>query len=183
MTSNPSRKAVFLDRDGVLVIPEFANGRSYAPRSLDRFKFYPEARDCLDQLKAWGYFLVVVTNQPDVGTGHLSLATLNEMHKRMTAELQIDHINVCTHTSQDACDCRKPRPGMLVQAAEQYGINCQDSFMVGDRRSDILAGAAVGCKTIFIDHGYTVEAVPDDADKIVITLSEVVSWIGQRELL
>src|SRR5215831_9959330 len=99
----PEHRAVFLDRDGVLVIPEMRDGRSYAPRSLADFRLYPDAKDALARLRSAGYFLVVVTNQPDVGKGLISQSTLDQMHDRIRKELCVDRIEVCVHTQADAC--------------------------------------------------------------------------------
>src|SRR5262249_45135025 len=115
----PERRAVFLDRDGVLVIPEMRDGRSYAPRNLDDFRFYPGAKDALRRLKEAGYLLVVVTNQPDVGKGLILKSTVDQMHDRIRKELSIDRIEVCPHVQADECPCRKPKPGMLLEAARE----------------------------------------------------------------
>jgi D-glycero-D-manno-heptose 1,7-bisphosphate phosphatase len=160
-SSVTTSRAVFLDRDGVLVIPEMRDGRSFAPRRLEQFRVYPEANAALGRLKQAGYLLVVVTNQPEVGRGLISRFTLKQMHDRLCQELPIDRIEVCCHTRTDNCSCRKPKPGMLVSAAREWGIELNDSFMVGDRASDVAAGIAVGCKTIFIDLEYVSEPKPE----------------------
>jgi D-glycero-D-manno-heptose 1,7-bisphosphate phosphatase len=147
------RRAVFLDRDGVLVIPEFRDGRSFAPRSLADFRIYPDAADGLRRLKAAGFALIVVTNQPDVGNGLVAQDVVEEMHRRMAAALPIDDIEVCYHRQDEQCACRKPKPGMLLRAAQRHGIDCRRSIMIGDRGSDVAAGKAVGCLTILINLG------------------------------
>jgi D-glycero-D-manno-heptose 1,7-bisphosphate phosphatase len=147
-------RAVFLDRDGVLVIPEFRDGRSFAPRRLEDYHFYPEAASALIRLKAADHRLIVVTNQPDVGNGLTARVVVDEMHHRLQQAMPIDAIMACFHAQTEACDCRKPKPGMLIDAAKQFRIDVAASFMVGDRASDIEAGAAAGCGTIFIDRGY-----------------------------
>ena len=148
-------RAVFLDRDGVLVVPEFRDGRSFAPQRVADFHLYPEAPSCVARLKAAGFKLVVVTNQPDVGDGLVELSVVEEMHQIMAAELPVDAIEACYHGHHEVCDCRKPKPGMLVRAAERFSIDCRRSFMVGDRGRDVAVGHAVGCATILIDLGYT----------------------------
>jgi D-glycero-D-manno-heptose 1,7-bisphosphate phosphatase len=172
-----SSRAVFLDRDGVLVVPEMRDGRSYAPRSLLAFSFYQDAAASLARLKAAGYLLVVVTNQPDVGNGLISLDTVNEMHRLMSQALPIDRIEMCPHSQSDACDCRKPKPGMLVNAARDGGIDLAASVMVGDRSSDVEAGRAAGCKTIFIDLGYVSELKPASPDFTVRSIAEAADVI------
>jgi D-glycero-D-manno-heptose 1,7-bisphosphate phosphatase len=171
------RKAVFLDRDGVLVVPTFRDGRSFAPLNLDEYRFYPEAAACLKRLKQAGFALVVVTNQPDVGAGRVDREVVEEMHRRLAEALPVDAIKACFHTQQDRCACRKPEPGMFFAAARELGIDLSASFMVGDRRSDIEAGAAAGCRTVFVDLGYTVEKPPDRPNCAVKSLTEATKWI------
>jgi D-glycero-D-manno-heptose 1,7-bisphosphate phosphatase len=171
------RKAVFLDRDGVLVIPSFRDGRSFAPLNLEEYRLYPEAEECLSLLKQAGFALIVVTNQPDVSAGRIHRQIVEEMHRRLAESLPVDAIKACFHSKNDRCDCRKPRPGMLFTAARELGIDLSASFMVGDRRSDIEAGAAAGCRTIFIDLGYTMEKPPDRPNLVVKSLAEATNWI------
>jgi D-glycero-D-manno-heptose 1,7-bisphosphate phosphatase len=172
-----SGRAVFLDRDGVLVVPTFRDGRSYAPTTLEDFEIYPDAREILDRLKQAGFRLVVATNQPDVGNGKVSREVLGEMHALMRKALPVDAIKVCYHSREDACGCRKPLPGMLLEAAAELGIKLPESYMVGDRASDVDAGAAAGCRTVFIDRGYTAEPRPANADRVVRSLGEAAQWI------
>jgi D-glycero-D-manno-heptose 1,7-bisphosphate phosphatase len=148
-------RAVFLDRDGVLAIPDFREGRSFAVRRVEDFRLYPDAAQSVARLKAAGFKTIVVTNQPDVGNRQVERPVVEEMHRIMAATLPVDAIEVCYHTRTDGCDCRKPKPGMLERAAQRLGIDCRRSFIVGDRGSDVEAGQAVGCRTILIDLGYT----------------------------
>ena len=172
-----NKKAVFLDRDGVVSVPEFRDGRSFAPKTLAGFRLYESAPASLQKLKTAGFVLVVVTNQPDVGKGLVQHVTLDAMHRRMTRLLPIDAIEVCTHTAQDACECRKPRPGMLLSSAARLDIDLTGSYMVGDRASDVEAGKTAGCRTVFIDLKYKAEPPPRAPDKIVASLSQAVEWI------
>ena len=171
VSARETRRAVFLDRDGVLTVPEFRDGRSFAPRRLEDFRLYDEAGQATVALKAAGFRLIVVTNQPDVGYGRVELEVVEEMHRRLAARLPVDSIEACYHRHEDACDCRKPKPGMLRRAAHQFGIDCRQSFMIGDRASDVAAGRSLGCRTIFIDLGYRDEH-PDGPDFIVKSLGE-----------
>jgi D-glycero-D-manno-heptose 1,7-bisphosphate phosphatase len=171
--------AVFLDRDGVLVVPEFRDGRSYAPRSLTDFRIYDDAKAATLLMKAEGFLLIVVTNQPDVGYGHVDLAEVEEMHRRLMAWLPLDAIEACYHRHTEECGCRKPKPGMLRRAVERFGIDCEQSFIIGDRGSDIAAGRAVGCRTIFIDLDYIDES-HEGADFTVRSLSEAAKIVSRR---
>lgn len=172
MVSRPSSfPAVFLDRDGVLTIPEFRDGRAFAPRRLSDFHIYDDAEPSLRRLRAAGLKLVVVTNQPDVGNGLVDRQVVEAMHRRLAEALPLDAIEVCYHRQSDGCLCRKPEPGMLLAAAERLGIDCSRSFMIGDRGTDIEAGWAVGCTTIFIDRG-CVKDRAEDPDYSVSSLAE-----------
>jgi D-glycero-D-manno-heptose 1,7-bisphosphate phosphatase len=168
--------AVFLDRDGVVVIPEFRDRRSFAPRRLADFRLYPEAAASLHRLKRAGFLLAVITNQPDVGNGLIPRSEVDAMHETMTRELPIDAVKACFHRQEDHCRCRKPKPGMILEAAEELGINLKKSFMVGDRGSDVEAGRAVGCTTVFIDLGYA-EPAPDAPDHVVYSIGEAADVI------
>ena len=173
----PGRRAVFLDRDGVLVIPEMRDGRSFAPQNLEDFRIYPEAKAALERLKAVGYCLVVVTNQPDVGKGRILPSTLDQMHDRLRHDLPVDWIAVCCHTQNEGCDCRKPKPGMLFNAARKFQIDLERSIMVGDRASDIAAGRSAGCETIFIDLDYVSDLKPESPDHIVRSIADAADVI------
>jgi D-glycero-D-manno-heptose 1,7-bisphosphate phosphatase len=175
------RRGVFLDRDGVIVIPEFKSGRSFAPKRLVDFRFYPQAAVSLQRLKRAGFILAVVTNQPDVGNGLIPRSEVDAMHETMTRELPLDAVKACFHGQAERCDCRKPKPGMLLEAAMELGINLKKSFMVGDRNSDVEAGRAAGCATVFIDLGYA-EPAPDAPDYVVHSIAEAADVIIETAL-
>jgi D-glycero-D-manno-heptose 1,7-bisphosphate phosphatase len=152
-------RAVFLDRDGVINRALERDARPYPPASLAEFEILPGVPAACAQLKGAGFLLVVATNQPDVGRGTLKQEAVKEIHAYMTAQLPIDRVEVCFHSGQGApdCDCRKPKPGMLLRVARELGIDLAQSWMVGDRWRDVDCGHAAGCKTIFIDRGYAEE--------------------------
>ena len=175
------RKAVFLDRDGVLVVPEFRDGRSYAPRRLEDLEFYPDAASAVSTLKSMGFVLVVVTNQPDVGAGLVDRSVVDAMHDRLRAAIEVDDIDVCCDTRETATDRRKPGTGMFLSAAQTWNIDPAASYVVGDRSSDIEAGVKFGSTTIFIDRGYTAEAKPTAQTATVKELAEAVAWISDEE--
>jgi len=171
------QRAVFLDRDGVLTIPEFRDGRSFAPRTLDAFRVYPEAKQALLRLQKAGFVMVVVTNQPDVATGDLPRRTLDEMHRRLMEHLPIEGIEVSTATRAAPDRRRKPEPGMLIDAAGKWDIDLSQSYMVGDRATDITCGVRAGCRTVFVDHGYRAEERPTEQDATVSGIAEAAKWI------
>ena len=165
------KKAVFLDRDGVIVVPELRNGRGYAPRHLEDYRFYHDAHGSLCRLKNAGFLLVVVTNQPDVGNGLISRGVIDEMHARLVRELPVDAVKTCIHSQDENCACRKPAPGLLLEAIREFDLSARHCFMIGDRASDILAGKTVGCRAIFIERGYT-EPKPQNADFTVASMAD-----------
>jgi D-glycero-D-manno-heptose 1,7-bisphosphate phosphatase len=147
---------VFLDRDGVINRALTRDGKPYPPTSLSEFEILPDVSEACAKLKAAGFILVVATNQPDVGRGTLKQTVVEEIHAFMCRRLPIDRVEVCYHAGQgqSVCDCRKPKPGMLLRAARELGLDLPRSWMVGDRWRDIDCGHAAGCRTILIDYGY-----------------------------
>jgi D-glycero-D-manno-heptose 1,7-bisphosphate phosphatase len=149
-----TRPAVFLDRDGVINRAFVRNGTTHPPASLEEVTILPSVPEALSTLKAHGYSLVVVTNQPDVARGGSSRELIDSIHERLKSELELDAILTCFHDDRDECDCRKPKPGLLLRAAHDFGIDLSSSFMVGDRGRDVEAGKRAGCKTFLVDYGY-----------------------------
>ena len=150
------RRAVFLDRDGVINRALEREGKPYPPSCLPEFEILPGVPEACAWLKRAGFLLIVATNQPDVGRGTLARSVVEEIHARMLSSLPIDRVEVCYHPGGSAsdCACRKPKPGMLLHAAEHLGIDLARSWMVGDRWRDVDCGWAAGCRTVFIDYGY-----------------------------
>lgn len=148
------RRAVFLDRDGVLVASEVRHGKPVAALTLADFAILPEAPAAVAALKAAGFATVVVTNQPEMARGNVDSATMDAMHSRLREAMLIDAVYVCPHDSGEDCGCRKPAPGMLMRAAAELGLDLASSYMVGDRWRDVGAGQAAGCVTVLIERGY-----------------------------
>lgn len=169
-------RAVFLDRDGVINANLERNGKPVAPRSLAEFRILPGVEDAVRRLKAAGFLLVVVTNQPDVANGLTPREVCEAMHAEIEHRLPIDDIMVCYHVDTDNCSCRKPKPGMMLDAAAKHGIDLAGSYMVGDRWRDIHAGQAAGCFAIFIDYGYPQDQ-PAEPDMVVHSLVEATDFI------
>jgi len=174
-----SARAVFLDRDGVIIRPELRNGRPYPPVSVDQVEVLPGVSESLARLRAAGFRLIVVTNQPDVARGQQRREVVEAIHAELRARLPLDDIRVCYHDETDECDCRKPRPGLLLEAARHAMVDLGRSFMVGDRWRDIEAGHRAGCSAVFIDYGYA-EARPEQPDACCGSLPEAVDWILAR---
>jgi D-glycero-D-manno-heptose 1,7-bisphosphate phosphatase len=153
------RRAVFLDRDGVLNRALIKDGKPNPPRSLAEFELLPGVPEACARLKQAGLLLVVATNQPDVGRGTLARETVESLHAHLCRILPIDRVEVSYDSGheQPPSELRKSRPGLLLRAGRDLGIDLQRSFMVGDRWRDIDCGHAVGCTTFLVDYGYAEE--------------------------
>ncbi len=175
---NPSQAAIFLDRDGVINRAVVREGMPYPPASMDEFVLLEGVGEACALLKRAGFLLVVVTNQPDVARGTQSMQTIEEMHAAMCEALPIDRVEVCYDADDSTgSNRRKPRPGMLLDAARALNVDLSRSIMIGDRWRDIDCGRAAGCTTVFIDYGYKeqLRAQPDmkaasllDAARIIV---------------
>jgi D-glycero-D-manno-heptose 1,7-bisphosphate phosphatase len=165
-------RAVFLDRDGVINRNEVLDGRPVGPESLAQFVILPGVREAIEAFAAAGFLVIVATNQPNI-----SRDVADAMHALLRKTLKVDDIKVCFHAEADNCACRKPKPGLLLEAAKERKLSLLQSWMIGDRWRDVEAGKAAGCRTVFIDHGYTNEPRPRDPDVIVRSLIEAVPFV------
>jgi D-glycero-D-manno-heptose 1,7-bisphosphate phosphatase len=176
------RRAVFLDRDGVINRPVVRDGRPYPPAEVKDFELYDDVAAGCARLDAAGYLLVVVTNQPDVARGTQTRAVVEEMHRTMLDALpQISRVEVCWHAGPkwgEPCDCHKPEPGMVWRAAQALGIDLAPSFLVGDRWRDVDCGHRAGCRTILIDRDYS-EELRQPPDWTVTSFAQAVEVILQ----
>ena len=170
------KRAVFLDRDGVINQMIFRMGKMRAPYLLSEFKFFDGVDGAIKEFKKKDYLVIVVTNQPDVARGWVSLDQVQAVNHFVSSQLHVDEIMTCFHTDKDDCECRKPRPGMLLEAAKKWDIDLSKSFMVGDRLSDVDAGQRAGCKSILV-------GVPESEDPTILPefvcrdLLEASRWI------
>jgi len=172
-------RAVFLDRDGVLNRAVLSNGKPHPPANVAELEVTPDAKRVLESLRKKGYKLLVVTNQPDVSRRIITRATVEEINRKLASILPLDDVFVCYHTDEDHCDCRKPKPGLLQEAARRHSIDLGSSFMVGDRWRDVEAGQNAGCRTILIDDGYEERQPVRPPDVRVRSLREAAEWILQ----
>jgi D-glycero-D-manno-heptose 1,7-bisphosphate phosphatase len=170
------RPAVFIDRDGVVNRAIVRDGKPYPPSTLADLRLLPGVREACRKLREAGFALILITNQPDIARGSVSSQQVAEIHARLRRFLQLDDIRVCPHDDAERCDCRKPKPGLLLQAAQNLNIDLQSSYVVGDRWRDVEAGHRAGCRAIFVDHGYR-ERQPDQPFLRVHSLTEAANWI------
>jgi D-glycero-D-manno-heptose 1,7-bisphosphate phosphatase len=170
-------RAIFLDRDGVLNRAVVREGKPHPPPRVEDVEVFTGLREQLQRLKDRGFVLIVVTNQPDVARGTTSRQIVEDINNLIKRELPaIDRIMVCFHDNIDDCNCRKPRPGMLLAGAAEFDVDLTRSYMVGDRRNDVEAGFAAGSRTIFIDRAYN-EAAPTRYDHRVSSTKEALTII------
>jgi D-glycero-D-manno-heptose 1,7-bisphosphate phosphatase len=148
------RRAVFVDRDGVLNAAVVVDGRPFPPASAHGLQFLPGVRARIDELRRLDMLLICVTNQPDVARGTASRSAVEAVNERVRVEMGLDELLACYHDDADQCACRKPRPGLLLAAAARLDIDLPHSYMIGDRWRDVGCGAAAGCITVFVDYGY-----------------------------
>ena len=170
------RRAVFLDRDGVLNCAPVRDGWPQSPSTVAEVEILPGVPGACERLRGHDFLLIIVTNQPEVARGHLARRTVIGINDFLRSRIPLDDIRVCYHDDPDGCDCRKPKPGMLLAAARDLNISLNQSFVVGDRWRDIEAGRRAGCRTVLIDYGYA-ETHPSGMDFTTDGLSSAVDWI------
>jgi D-glycero-D-manno-heptose 1,7-bisphosphate phosphatase len=175
-----ARRAVFLDRDGVINRPVVRDGKPHPPSRLEEFELYDDVADGCTRLKAANFLLVVITNQPDVGRGIQSREAVEAMHLKLQSALpQLDRVEICYHGGEaysQPCDCRKPRTGLILKAADELNINLAESYVIGDSWRDIDCARAAGCSAIFIERGYK-EKLREGPDITVATFNDAVNAV------
>jgi D-glycero-D-manno-heptose 1,7-bisphosphate phosphatase len=179
VSAEGARRAVFLDRDGVLNRAVVVDGTPLPPTSVEDLEVLPGVEQACRELHDAGLMLIVVTNQPDVARGTQTMTEVKALNDELAARLPLDEFRVCVHDDEDECECRKPAPGMLLDAAREHEIDLAASVMVGDRWRDVEAGQRAGCATVFVDWGYS-ERSPEAPDLTVRALEEAVPWILER---
>ena len=176
MSGDGRRVAVFLDRDGVLNEALLRDGLPHPPATVDDVVIRPGVRQACRALADAGALLIVVTNQPDLARGTASRADVDAINDHLVSVLGLDAVCVCPHDDADRCGCRKPRPGLLVDAAERHGVDLARSFMVGDRWRDVEAGTRAGVSTVWVRSDYR-ERLPGAPDHVVDGLDGVVDLV------
>ena len=148
------RRAIFLDRDGTLNKAFIKNGLPFSPSSFNEFEILPGVKESILKLKKLNFVCLLITNQPDVSRGKIKKKAVIQMNNFLKSEIKLDDIFVCYHDDHDNCECRKPKPGLLLNAKKKWNINLNKSYMIGDRWKDVQAGINAGCKTVFINNNY-----------------------------
>src|SRR5215212_3996375 len=171
------KRAVFLDRDGVLAEAIVRDGNPYAPTRVEDFTLVPEAAVQVQRLRDAGFLCIVFTNQPELSNGELRPDDLESMHQTMQEALDVDDIYVCPHHRDERCRCHKPEIGMIEDAVSKWDIDLGSSFVIGDRWRDVDAGKNAGCYAILIERPYSKATF---ADARVATLTEAVDTVLRR---
>lgn len=171
--------AVFLDRDGVVNEVVYRDGKPGSPRSEAELHIPVGVPAAIDRLRRAGCRVFVVTNQPDVARGLLAAAQLEGMMRGLRERVDVDEVRVCPHDDEDRCECRKPKPGMILDLAERWSVDLDRAYLVGDGWKDMEAGRAAGCRTVLIQREYNESA---SADVRVSGLDEAVDLILSERL-
>jgi len=170
------RRAVFLDRDGVVNRAFVQDGKPTPPTRLDEVRVLPGVREACQALHEAGFVLVLVADQPDAvqqeAAGH-DVGAINQLLRRF---LRLEDTRVCRRGDSPNCDCREPDAGLLIQAAKDWNIDLQSSYFVGDRCPDVEAAQHAGCRAVFVDYGYQ-ERRPVAPYLEVHSLREAARWI------
>lgn len=170
------RSAVFLDRDGVLNEAVVRDGIPHPPASASELVLTPGAEEACRVLRSAGLLLIMVTNQPDLARGSATAQTVEEINNRIQSQLGLDDVFVCAHDDPDRCACRKPEPGLLLEAASRWEVELRSSVMIGDRWRDVEAGRRAGCATVLVSRGYE-EKPATRPDHVAGSLRDAVPWI------
>lgn len=175
------RPAVFLDRDGVLNEAYVRDGKPYPPASVGELNLLPGVAQACAELRAAGFVLVVVTNQPDIARGTQTRKQVEAIHARLRELVDLDEILVCPHDDADDCQCRKPRPGMVLDAMQRLSLDRDHSVLIGDRWRDIEAARRAGVTSIHVDRHYDEASVVGAAAEVA-DLPAAVAWIRRTML-
>lgn len=173
------KRAVFFDRDGVVLTAVVEQGRPRPPYSVREFReqsgFAEGAREAVAAVREAGFLAILATNQPDLAYGKITREDFDSI-QAVAAGLPFNDIFICFHGRDEGCVCKKPKPGMLLAAAKKWGIRLEDSFVVGDTRSDVGAAEAAGCRSIILDAPYNADV---KSDFRIRNLGELMSAIGR----
>jgi D-glycero-D-manno-heptose 1,7-bisphosphate phosphatase len=168
------KTAIFLERDGILNLVRMDGQHQAVPQSAEEFKINVEAAPLLEKLKAAGHLLIATTNQPGLSQGNVSRRELDRMHDLLRKFLPLDDILVCPHDESDECPCRKPRPGLLKEAAFKWQVDLEQSFVISDKWQDAQAARSVGCTSLLLKSPWTGSG---HHDFVLGSLSEIVEKI------
>ena len=168
-------RAIFLDRDGVINRAILKDGKLFSPRTTDEFVFCDAVDKFVRESRKAGFLNIVFTNQPDIARGLVDFKTIEQIHDILRQKLEVDDVMLCPHDDKDNCLCRKPKSGMLIDAARKWQIDLASSFVIGDQWKDIEAGSNAGCTTILLDYPYNKNVKSDYRIKNLTSAFEIIS--------
>jgi D-glycero-D-manno-heptose 1,7-bisphosphate phosphatase len=173
------KRALFLDRDGVVIQTNVSRGKPYANHDLKTLRFLPGIKELICFAIQSKFLPILITNQPDVARGKVGIAIVEELNNRILEETGIVKVYMCIHDDNDNCTCRKPLPGLFLQARNELKIDLESSFMIGDRWKDVRAAQSAGVRAIHIDSGYSEEMPCGDFIQVK-TLEEAIFSIKKE---
>ena len=177
LNGNSLKKALFIDRDGVINHSIVYKKKPFAPRLFEELKIISGVEKALIKSRTFGFLNIIISNQPDLSNKLISFEESNKINSFLRKTLCIDNIYICPHNNDDKCICRKPKPGLILKAAKDLKIDIKKSYMIGDRWKDIAAGELAGCvKCFFIDYGYN-EPKPSGPYTLIKSLNDAVNNI------
>jgi len=176
------RRAIFLDRDGVINKVILKDGRPFSPRSIAELELSDDIERFLARCRQFGFINIVITNQPDIARGLISWDVVEAMHQFIRKNLPVDDIFVCPHDDIDNCNCRKPKHGMLLEAAEKWDIDLASSFLIGDQWKDMEAGRNAGCTTILLQCPYNNQVQANFRARNLISALRIIERQEQKVL-
>lgn len=169
------RSAVFFERDGILNLVRVEREHQVIPLTMEAFELNPQAEEPLDRLKEAGFLLFATTNQPGLSQGRQSRTDLDLMHEVMSRRFKLDGVLLCPHDESDHCPCRKPKAGLIAEAAFQWHLDLDRSFVVSDKWQDAQSAHVAGCTSVLIrspwngrnHHDVIVDDLASAAEKII----------------
>lgn len=169
------QKVIFLGRDGVITVEKGE------VTSKEQLEIFPYVKECITRVHNLGYLAIVITNQPIVGRRMIKEEALREMNEYLKQQTGIDKVFYCPHTKR--CECKKPQIGLIMQAEEEWDINRKESYMVGDRKCDILTGINAGIRTVLVDSVYGFKELEKGIipDYCFETLLDFVQYLQEKE--
>jgi len=147
-------KALFLDRDGVINQLVVDKDKLRSPRLMEEFRYEPGLIEFIEKVRELSFQIIVITNQPEVKRGLVAKEMVEKFHQQIFQDTEIKDFFVCWHDIEDNCNCRKPRPGLLLDAKKDLNISMKNSYMIGDRNIDMLAAKRAGCTGLLYARDY-----------------------------
>lgn len=167
-------RALFLDKDGVIIESVVIDGKPYSQYSIQEIKLIDDIKELINYFIELEFIIIVCSNQPDISKGFQPKENIIKINEYIKSKLPINDFFICPHQDSDNCFCRKPKTGLFLDASKKYNIDLSQSFMIGDRKSDIDAGYNAGCKkTIFIDYNYN-EEKPTKQNYTIKNVKEII---------